>query len=192
MWWDLQTEDLNITIKDHYLDILQPWAEARSEVMMEGCVGEKWRRRGKEWKRTERVGDCSWVIGFALIRWGICRRHRDEPTAYFYDLQSSFIHPTPPVLHKPGATWVGCSDLYLCARVCHMYMNVHVLEHKTNVLEFLVIDLTLVTDAIHICAQILSWSFWIIFLLTTLNERTWSLSRCKIRQRSFTQDLNSN
>lgn len=39
-----------------------------------------------------------------------------------------------------------------------MYMNVHVhvLEHKTNVLEFLVIDLTLVTDAIHICAQILS------------------------------------
>lgn len=37
-----------------------------------------------------------------------------------------------------------------------MYMNVHVLEHKTNVLEFLVIDLTLVIDAIHICAQILS------------------------------------
>lgn len=104
------------------------------------------------------------------------------------------LHPPipPPVLHRPGATWVGCSDLYLCACVCHMYMNVRVLEHKTNLLEFLVIDSTLVTDAIHICAQILSWSFRIIFLLIALNERTWSLSWCKIMQRSFTQDLNSN
>lgn len=118
----------DITEQDHYLNIWQPW-EARYEVMMEGCVGEEWRRRWKEWKRIKWEEVCSWLtIGFSLIRWGICRRHTDQPTAYFYDPQSSyasiprsfnpFLHPPLPCFQSSGRHgWdvVIYTSVHVCA-----------------------------------------------------------------------------
>lgn len=105
-----------------------PRAEARYEVMTEGeggggGDGEKEKdRMSRSLQPTDRRP--------RLIRWGICRRHTDQPTAYFYDPQSSYAsfmppsHPPSSLLLGPWATWVGCGDLYLSACVCVMCMSV--------------------------------------------------------------------
>lgn len=97
--------------------------------------------------------------GFSLIRWGICRRHTDQPTAHFYDPQSSFasisrsftphpsIPPSPlPCFHGPGQRgWdvVIYTSVHVCVScVCvHVWSNeavppLHILHtHITNLLE---------------------------------------------------------
>lgn len=70
--------------------------------------------------------------GFSLIRWGICRRHADLPTAHFYDLQVSyasipcsftpFLHPPLPCFQgfgRHGWDVVIYTSVHVCAlRVC--------------------------------------------------------------------------
>lgn len=155
---------IDITKQDHYLNIWQPWAEARYEVRMVSCVGKERRRRWKEWKRIEWVGVCSWLtdqIGDSQ------ETHRPAHSLFLWPaillcLHPSFIHSIPPspssLLPGPRATWVGCSDLYLCACVC-VVCEVMTLSHRlhlaaykriTNLLEFLIIDIRLPANIFHL------------------------------------------
>lgn len=72
--------------------------------------------------------------GFARIRWGICRRHTNQPTAFFYGPQFSCasipgsfttsLHPLIPYFHGP--TRCGCDVLiYISVHVCvhHVYVS---------------------------------------------------------------------
>lgn len=72
---------------------------------MEGCVGEEVEEAMKGMKKDRTGGSLQLTDrGFSLIRWGICRRHTDQPTAYFYDPQSSYAsipRSFTPSLHPP-------------------------------------------------------------------------------------------
>ena len=101
--------------------------------MMEGCVGEWWRRAMKGMKEDRMSGSLQLTVGgFSLIRWGICRRHADQPTAHFYGPQSShpfiprsfnpFLHPPLPCfqgLGRRGWDVMIYTSVHVCvSRVC--------------------------------------------------------------------------
>lgn len=157
----------DIRKQGHYLNMWQPRAGARYEVMVEDCVGEERRRRCSGWKRIEREEVCSWLTrGFSLIRWGICRRHGDQPTSYFYDAQSAsasisrpFLHPPLPCFQSPGRQgWdvVIYTSVHVCVcLVCKVMSSSHWLHFPcykviTNQLESLIIDLRLQADICHV------------------------------------------
>lgn len=109
--------------------------------MMEGCVGEEWRRWWKEWKRIERVGVCSWLIEVSLLSdGGFAGDTQTSPQPIFMTLNPPMppslvhsLHPPLPCLEGPRATWVGCSDLYLCACVCIVWVcDVMKLSHRLH------------------------------------------------------------
>lgn len=73
--------------------------------------------------------------GFALIRWGICRRHTNQPTAYFYGPQFSCasipgsfttsLHPLIPYFHGPRQCgWVVL--IYISVHVCALCTCIYV------------------------------------------------------------------
>ena len=85
----------------------------------------------------ERVGVCSWLIEVSLLSdEGFVGDTQTSPQPIFMTrnppVSSSLAHspripPSPSsLLPWPQATWVGCTDLYLCACVCVVCVYVHV------------------------------------------------------------------